>query len=140
MRAHAMTTQCNAGIGTPVSPGTLVGPGRFSFAPKDAGRVACGSHKTLWALGWWFGFELDEIFSGLVVSAGSKLSSLISPVDIGHHYSTYQDPYGSVKPYRTGKYLVGPPVPLGCAYRDKAVAGQKPPQNWVICYPYVTQS
>ncbi len=39
--AHAMATQCDAGIGTPVSPGHLVGTGKVSFVPKDAGRVAC---------------------------------------------------------------------------------------------------
>ena len=49
-------------IGTPVSPGHLVGTGKVSFAPKGAGRVACESHKTLSALGRWFGFELDKIF------------------------------------------------------------------------------
>ncbi len=39
--------------------------------------MACGSHKTLSALGRWFGFELDEIFSGLVGSAGCKIPGLV---------------------------------------------------------------
>ncbi len=39
--AHAMTTQCDAGIGMPVSPGHLVGTDKVSFAPKGAGPVAC---------------------------------------------------------------------------------------------------
>ncbi len=52
-------------------------PGKVSLAPKGAGRVACGSHKTLSALGRWFGFELDEIFSGLVGSAGCKIPGLV---------------------------------------------------------------
>ncbi len=57
--------------------GRLLGTGKVSLAPKGAGRVACGSHKTLSALGRWFGFELDEIFSGLVGSEGYKFSGLV---------------------------------------------------------------
>ncbi len=41
------------------------------------GRVACGSHETLSALGRWFGFGLDEIFSSLISSAGCKIPGLV---------------------------------------------------------------
>ncbi len=43
------------------------------------GRWARGvrSQKTLSALGRWFGFGLDEIFSGLVGSAGCKIPGLV---------------------------------------------------------------
>ncbi len=95
--------------GTPGLTGHLVGTGKVSFASKDAGRAACGSHKTLSALGRWFGFGLDEIFSGLVGSAGCKIprTRLVPPVtvDMGHHYSTYPDSYGSVEPPFTGQQL-----------------------------------
>ncbi len=60
-----------------VSPGHLVGTGKVSFAPKGARRGACESHKTLSALGRWFGFELEAIASSLIGSAGCKLFSLI---------------------------------------------------------------
>ncbi len=68
-RALALCSCCPAWIGA--------GTGKVSFAPKDAGRVACGSHKTLSALGRWFGFGQDEIFSGLVGSAGCKIPGLV---------------------------------------------------------------
>ncbi len=32
-----------------------------------------------------------------------------------HHYSIYPDSYGSVEPYRTRRYLAGPPGALGGA-------------------------
>ncbi len=63
----------------------LVETGKVSFAPKDAGRVACGSHKTLSALGRWFGFGQDQIFSGLVGSAGCKIPGLVWV----YHYGRY---------------------------------------------------
>ena len=41
------------------------------------GPVACESHKTLSVLGRWFGFGQDEIFSGLIGSAGCKIPGLV---------------------------------------------------------------
>lgn len=43
------------------------------------GRWASGvrNYKTLSALGRWFGFGLDEIFSGLVGSASCKIRGLV---------------------------------------------------------------
>ena len=72
-----MTTQSDGGIGTPVSPGHLVGTGKVSFCAE--GRWASGvrNYKTLSALGRWIGFELDEIFSRLVGSAGCKIPGLV---------------------------------------------------------------
>ena len=63
----------------------LVGTGKVSFAPKDAGRVACGSHKTLSALGRWFGFGQDQILSSLIGSAGCQFLGLVWV----YHYGRY---------------------------------------------------
>ncbi len=51
------------------------------------GRRASGvrNYKTLSALGRWFGFELDEIFSGLVGSAGCQFPGLVW----AYHYVRY---------------------------------------------------
>ncbi len=46
---------------------------------RAKGRWASGvrNYKTLSALGRWFGFELDEIFSSLIGSAGCKIRGLV---------------------------------------------------------------
>ena len=46
---------------------------RFLSAPKGAGASGVRNYKTLPALGRWFGFEPDEIFSGLVGFGGCKI-------------------------------------------------------------------
>jgi len=46
---------------------------RFLSAPKDAGASAVRNFKALSALGRWFGFEWDEICSGLVGFGGCKI-------------------------------------------------------------------
>ena len=83
-----MTTQCDAGIGTPDSPGHLVGTGKVSFAPKGAGANGVRNYKTLSALGRWFGFELDEIFSSLVGSAGCKIPGFVWVYNYGRYGSS----------------------------------------------------
>ncbi len=68
----------------------LIGTGKVSFAPKGAGPVACENHKTLSALGRWFGFGWDVIVSSLVNFVGCQFPGLVwifATVDMDHHRS-----------------------------------------------------